>query len=183
MHNLPEKWFFLKDLENKNLETLKKINSNIGVIFINKDYSSSVVSSREKSLFNFCRSNSITYLINGSLETAIRLRAKGIFIPINNLIKKKSNKNLICATTVHNKQEIIISNSKKFDLVFLSSVFFTNTHRKALPLNPLRFLNLSKFIKSNIYALGGVNEKNIKRLKCNKLHGFGGISFFKENIF
>ena len=183
MYNLPEKWFFLKDLENKNLEILKKIDSRIGVIFLNKDYSSSIASLKEKSLFEFCRYNSIKFLIKGSFEIALRLKADGVFIPVNFLIKKKKNKKLIYATTVHNRVEIIVSNSKKVDLVFLSPAFFTRTHKKALPLNPLKFLNLCQFITSNIYALGGINKKNFKRLKYKHLCGLGGISYFKENIF
>ena len=183
MYNLPEKWFFLKDLENKNLEILKKIDSRIGVIFLNKDYSSSIISLKEKSLFEFCRYNNIKFLIKGSFEMALRLKANGVFIPINFLKKKQKNKKLISATIVHNRVEIIMCNSKKVDLVFLSPVFFTKTHKKTSPLNPLKFLNLCKLIRSNVYALGGVNEKNFKRLKYKHLSGLGGISYFKENIF
>tara|TARA_B100000989_G_scaffold298864_1_gene290578 strand:+ start:3634 stop:4185 length:552 start_codon:yes stop_codon:yes gene_type:complete len=183
MYNLPEKWFFLKDLEKKSLNALKKIDSNVGVIFLNKDYSNSIPSFKEKSLFKFCKLNNINYLINGSIEIAIRLRANGVFRQINFLKKKKINKKLILATAVHNRIEIIESNSKNIDLVFLSPAFFTNTHKKARPLNPLRFVNLSKLIKCSVYALGGITEKNFKKLKCNKLRGFGGISYFKENIF
>ena len=183
IYNLPEKWFFLKDLEKKNLSALKKIDSNVGVIFFNKDYSSSITSFKEKSLFEFCRFNNIKFLIKGSLEIALRLKADGIFVPINFLKKKKKNRKLICATTVHNKTEIITSNSKKVDLVFLSPAFYTKTHKKTLPLNPIKFLNLSKLIESNVFALGGINEKNFKRLKGKQLRGFGGISYFMKDIF
>ena len=43
-----------------------------------------------------------------------------------------------------------------------------------------RFRNLAKNFKTNTVALGGVNYKNIKKLKLLKIIGFAGISYFKK---
>ena len=48
------------------------------------------------------------------------------------------------------------------------------------------FLNIYKFNflalsnKSNFIALGGINTKNIKKLKLLRAKGFAGISIFKK---
>jgi thiamine-phosphate pyrophosphorylase len=48
-------------------------------------------------------------------------------------------------------------------------------------LNIYKFNNLTVDKKINYIALGGINEKNYKRIKLTKSSGFAGISWIKKN--
>ena len=41
-----------------------------------------------------------------------------------------------------------------------------------------KFLNLIKFTKKKIIALGGINDKNLNKLPLLNINGYAGISFF-----
>jgi thiamine monophosphate synthase len=63
-------------------------------------------------------------------------------------------------------------------LIFLSSIF----KKKNTYLGFEKFKRLSKMTKIRTIALGGINKKNINRLKLLNLFGFAGIShFIKKN--
>ena len=42
------------------------------------------------------------------------------------------------------------------------------------------YIYLSHLNKTNILALGGISENNIRKLKLLSIKGFGGIRFFKK---
>ena len=86
---------------------------------------------------------------------------------------KKRFPKLTFGFSAHNIQEII---DYDFDYFTLSPVFYTN---KGYPVSPLGCMDVSN-IKKDIYALGGINSKNIFQLKGKGYKGIAGISFFKE---
>ena len=47
--------------------------------------------------------------------------------------------------------------------------------------NGIRFNNLGLTTQIKKIALGGINENNIKKLKCTKVTGFASISWIKKN--
>ena len=46
------------------------------------------------------------------------------------------------------------------------------------PLNRIKFINLSKYPPSFVFALGGITKKNYPLIKNKFLKGFGGITHF-----
>ena len=67
---------------------------------------------------------------------------------------------------------------KKFKMLrkfFLSSLFKKN--KNFLGIN--KFKLLSKRTNRNIVALGGISDKNLKKLKLLKQLDFAGISYFE----
>jgi thiamine-phosphate pyrophosphorylase len=60
-------------------------------------------------------------------------------------------------------------------IIFLSSIFKKN--KNYLGLN--KFKLLSKLTNNKVIALGGISNKNLKKLKLVKCLGFAGISFFE----
>ena len=77
--------------------------------------------------------------------------------------------------SAHNLREIRIKELQKVDAIFLSSIFKKNNNYLGL----FKFLNLSSLSKKNVIALGGISQKNKKRLHVTNLWGFAGISYFK----
>ena len=61
--------------------------------------------------------------------------------------------------------------------IFLSPLFKDKKNKK---LDVFRYLNLRKATNIKDIALGGINEKNLKRLKLIDPAGFAGISYFEK---
>jgi len=49
-------------------------------------------------------------------------------------------------------------------------------------LEVIKFNLLSRFSDKKIIALGGINKKNINKLKITNAHGYSGISYFSEKL-
>lgn len=189
--NLPKKWFFCDPFSKKSLMTVSLLDYNVGVILYNKKSIKEILFSNEISkVINLLKNKRICFLIHNSIILARKFSANGVFLSIDQLVIKRSlnlkikdhAKKFLFATTVHNQKEIRISRSKKFDFIFISPVYKTQTHRSVRPINPLGFLNLSKKSNSRIFALGGINDQNFKRLKNKFLYGFGAINYFINQL-
>ena len=77
--------------------------------------------------------------------------------------------------SAHNNNEIKIKELQKVKVLFLSSLFKNN--KNYLGIN--KFKILSNLTKKKVVALGGITNKNIKKLKLLNCFGFGGISYFE----
>ena len=99
-----------------------------------------------------------------------------------NIKTKDFNNKFLFATTVHSLKEIRISQTIKFDFIFIAPVYKTQTHPLIRPINPLGFISLSKESNSRVFALGGIDDQNFKRLKNKFLYGFGAISYFINQL-
>ncbi len=78
--------------------------------------------------------------------------------------------------SAHNLKEIKIKELQNVQEIFLSPLFKKKTNEQ---LNVYRYLKLREITKMRDISLGGINNKNIKKLNMIKPFGFAGISFFK----
>ncbi len=78
--------------------------------------------------------------------------------------------------SAHNLKEIKIKELQNVDEIFLSPLFKEKTNKQ---LDIYRYFNLRKTTKMKDISLGGINEKNIKKLKLIRPFGFAGISYFE----
>ena len=177
MHrNLPKFFIFLDEY---NSEVFKNINKNIGVIYRNyKDRK------RESQLIKIaaaCKKSRYQLFVSNDVKLAHKVKADGIYIPSFNKTKNFSNlekKNIIILGSAHNQKEIhrkIIQNCKA---IFLSPLFYVRKSKKFLGLHKFNYLSYTN--KTNILALGGISEYNIRMLKLLYIRGFGGIRLFKK---
>ena len=83
-------------------------------------------------------------------------------------------KNFKILGSSHNIKEIRIKEIQKVDVLFISSLFKKN--KNLLGIN--KFKLISKLTKKRVIALGGISEKNLKKLKIINCFGFAGISYF-----
>ena len=111
-------------------------------------------------------------------KLALKMDLDGVYIPsFNNDLKHLNylkKKNFIVLGSAHNIKEIRIKEVQKVDAIFIASLF--NKKKNFLGIN--KFLNLIKFTKKKIIALGGINEKNLNKLRLLNINGYAGISFF-----
>ena len=113
---------------------------------------------------------------------AWKLNLNGTYIPaFNRSLKHKlypKKNNFLVIGSSHNLPEINIKIKQGCKIVFLSPVFKVSKNKRHLGL--FNFRNICNQTKSKIIALGGINEKNIKKLKITKSFGFASISYIKK---
>ena len=73
---------------------------------------------------------------------------------------------------------MIIKKTQNVSSIFLSSIFKNNKYKKFLGI--YKFLKLMKLTKKDIVCLGGINEKNIKKVKLINLNNIASISMFQK---
>ncbi len=177
MHNnLPNLFVFI-DQYDKNL--FRNNNINIGIIY--RNYKETKKESELIKIAKACKRNRFLLFVSNDIKLAMKLRADGIYIPSFNKTKQFSNcekRNLIIIGSAHNQQQInekILQNCKA---IFLSPVFYVKKSSSYLGVYKFNFLSRSN--KIGMFALGGINENNLRKLKLLHIKGIAGISMFKK---
>ena len=177
MHKyLPNFFIFLDQYNN---QIFKNKNLNIGVIYRNYN-----AKNREKELIKIsrlCKKKRYQLFVSNDIKLALKVKAEGIYIPAFNKTKKYLNlekKNIKILGSAHNQKEIYAKIQQNCSGVFLSPIFFVKKSKSFLGLH--RFNYLSHMNNTNIYALGGISNENIRKLKLLYTKGFGGIRIFKK---
>ena len=130
---------------------------------------------------NACKKNRYQLFVSNDAKLALKVKADGIYIPSFNKTKYFSNlekRNVVILGSAHNQQEIQKKISQNCSAVFLSPLFSVEKSKKFLGLHQFNYL--SYMSKINIFALGGITENNIRKLKLLYVSGFGGIRIFKK---
>jgi thiamine-phosphate pyrophosphorylase len=177
MHKkLPKIFIFI---DKYNSEIFKNKNINIGIVYRNyKD------ENRENQLIRIaeaCKKSRYQLFVSNDLKLAYKFKADGIYIPSFNKSKKFSNiekRNIKIIGSAHSQKEIHKKIEQNCKAIFLSPLFCTK--KTKCYLNLYKFNYLSLLNKTNILALGGISENNIRKLKLLSIKGFGGIRFFKK---
>ena len=129
----------------------------------------------------FCKKNNIKYYMSNNINLAKFLKADGIHIPSS--FKRKIhnvNSNMDIIGTAHRRNDCYIKMNQGCKGIFISPLFYNNKYSLNKILGPIKFSNISKVCKTEIYALGGVRVNNIKILNFLKLDGVGGVSLFEQ---
>ena len=177
--NLPKIYYFIDEI---NLSDLSKLSKNINLIF--RKYQKKISFDELLILRNYCRFSKRKLFISNNIKLALKLKLNGIYIPSFN---KKINYISSFATPIdfevigsaHNVKEVQIKKKQGCKEIFLSPLFKVKKNKK--------FLNLYNFCKLTLdnnlkyIALGGINQKNFKKIKLTKSSGFAGISWIKKN--
>jgi len=78
--------------------------------------------------------------------------------------------------SAHNLKEIRIKEKQKVSRIVLSSIFKKN--KNYLGLN--KFKNYLKLSNERFIALGGIDDKNLKKINFLNVYGYAGITFFQK---
>jgi len=177
MHKyLPNLFIFL---DQYNSQIFKNKNTNIGIIYRNYNERK-----RENELIKIakaCKKNRYQLFVSNDTKLALKVKADGIYVPSFNKTKYFLNlekKNVVILGSAHNQQEIQKKISQNCSAVFLSPLFNVKKSKKFLGLHQFNYLSYMN--KINIFALGGISENNIRKLKLLYISGFGGIRIFKK---
>jgi thiamine monophosphate synthase len=154
----------------------------INLIFTGKNYNSKEF----RLISEFCKKKKINLFVINDYKVAIKFRLSGIIIThdkkaliyYGNPLSKKMNFKIL--GKVHNQNDFYIKQKQGCEGVFLSPIFYTKKYTHNYILNILKFSLISNGWNTKIFALGGVNYFNVKKLKNIKVNGFGFQSFLDK---
>ena len=125
-----------------------------------------------KKISKICKKNKVKFIINDNPKLALKVNAHGCHLgqkDINILEAKKILKNKIIGVTCHNSIKLArnaLLNGA--DYIALGAFYKTKT-KKVIHKADVKILKkIKKSVNLPIVAIGGVNEKNYKKLLLNK---------------
>ena len=175
MHGkLLRKYYFISSLDTNNIKKQDR-----ETIIIYRNYTSTKIDTNKILKFrNYLKKRGNKFLLSNNIKLALKLKLDGVYIPSFNKnfdhLPFSINSNFIILGSAHNLKEIRIKELQKVKIIFISSIFKKN--QNYLGLN--KFKIISKYTKKNIIALGGITQKNLRKLSLIKIKGFAGISYF-----
>ena len=169
------KYYFINKFDTNNIDKQDKQTT-----IIYRNYSSKPI---DQTLIlrikRYCKKKSIKFYLSNNIKLAIKLDLDGAYIPAFNKSLKhlaySYKKNFGIIGSAHNLKEIRIKENQNVGKIFLSSLFKKN--KNFLGVN--RFKLLSKLTMKDIVVLGGISEKNKKKLSLLNQYDFAGISYFE----
>ena len=175
MHvNLPRKYYFINKFDTNNIGKLDK---NTGIIL--RNYTAKINVNSIISLKKFCKKKGYKFFLSNNVRLALNLNLDGAYIPSFNKDTKhlafSIKKKFLMLGSAHNNKQIKLKERQLVKIIFVSSIFKKN--KNYLGVN--KFKLLSRLTTNKVIALGGVSNKNLKKLKLLNCFGFAGISFFE----
>ena len=176
--NLKEVFVYLDSInEFIKFNILKIINVNI--IYDNYDFSKKVF----LDIKNFCKKYNLNLFIKDNYQAAIKFKLAGLVISHTNK-KILGYGNPLCNKQkikiigkIHNQKEFFLKKQQKCERIIFSPIFLTKKYSSNQILNINKFNLISKNWNVKIFALGGINIKNISQLKMLNINGFAIKSF------
>ncbi len=125
-----------------------------------------------KEIMKICKKNKVKFIVNDDPFLALKVNADGCHLgqkDMNITIAKKILKNKIIGVTCHNSIKL----SKKALLdganyIALGAFFKTETKKVKYKTNISTLIKIRKSVNLPVVAIGGINEKNYKKLLLNK---------------
>ncbi|MCE3255203.1 MAG: thiE1 [Rickettsiaceae bacterium] len=182
--NLPEMFFFTDRKRVKDIfSVVENLPKNSAVIIREYDLSEEKRLDFAQKIIAIARKNrrkNLKILVGKNYSLARKIKADGVHFSDQNQVQlpAKTNKKMIFSYSCHYPKSVSKAKKLDCDLVFYSPIFVTNSHPEA---KPVGLPQLRKFIRQSqipTYALGGIDEKNIRLLKDTGVAGIGGISIF-----
>ena len=175
MHNkILNKYYFINKFDRSHIDKQDKETT-----IIYRNYNQEIDKKLILSLRNYCKKKGNKFLISNNIKLAINLNLDGAYIPSFNKDKKHLSysfkKNFILLGSAHNIYELRTKELQMVNTIFLSSIFKNNKNFLGL----YRFKLLTLLSKKSFIALGGVSNKNLRKLNLTNCQGFAGISFFE----
>ena len=169
-------------VEKYNYANLCQLHKSINIIY--RNYSKSNKLEDLLNLKKFCKKKNYPLFLSNDLKLSLKLGLDGIYIPSFNkninLVKKiKTPRKFKIIGSAHNINEISIKIKQGCSEIFISPIFKVKKSNKNL--NICKFNLMTLKYKSNFIALGGINEKNYKKVLMTKAKGLASISWAKKN--
>jgi len=162
-------YVFLEQINKLIEENLLKFNNVNIIINVNNNDKNSLVN--ENNLINFAKKNKIPFLFINNIRKCFKFNANGIFIESSNKETIKPTlfkKDFLIIGAVHNQLEYYFKKKQNCKIIALSPIFYNPKFSKNKTLGPIKFNLISRIWNTDLCALGGINETNIKKISSTR---------------
>ncbi len=176
--NNPILWIFLD--ENRIMDELSFLRELpfsrfIGVVVRTKNKKN--LYKKTKLVSKICKTKGFKIIVSSYPQIAMAVGAYGVHFSREIKNTRIYNK-LSYSCSFHSFSDIRRTINLKVNKVFISPIFKTTSSNKKKPLGLTRLLFLSRSLKCEIGVLGGVNKKNISKLRNKRITHIAGVSLF-----
>ena len=176
-------YFFTDRLTNENKKNIIKF-KNLSIIYANNEFTKNYKEFID--ILKFCKNKKIKIYYKDDIKKARKYNLNGVylsasnkkFLSIINNLDKKINFKIIGGA--HNQKEYFLKKKQMCEDVFFSPLFKNEKYNQNQILNICKFNLMSKEWKCKLFALGGVNSSNLKKVSMTKSQGVGFISFLND---
>ena len=138
-----------------------------------------------KKILQICKKNKVKLIINDSPYLTLKVNAHGCHLgqrDMNIFDARKILKNKIIGVTCHNSIKLAkIASSGGANYIALGAFFKTRTKKVTHKANIKSLIKIKKLINLPIVAIGGINERNYKKLLLNKADFLAISSYIWNN--
>ncbi len=138
-----------------------------------------------KKILQICKKNKVKLIINDSPYLTLKVNAHGCHLgqrDMNIFDARKILKNKIIGVTCHNSIKLAkIASSGGANYIALGAFFKTRTKKITRKANIKSLIKIKKLINLPIVAIGGINERNYKKLLLNKADFLAISSYIWNN--
>ena len=176
-------YFFTDRLTSENKKNIIKF-KNLSVIYTNNEFTKNYKEFID--ILKFCKNKKIKIYYKDDIKKARKYNLNGVYLSasnkkfpsiINNLNKKRNFKIIGGA---HNQNEYFLKKKQMCEDVLFSPLFKNEKYNQNQILNICKFNLMSRGWKCNLFALGGINSSNLKKVSMTKSQGVGFISFMND---
>jgi thiamine-phosphate pyrophosphorylase len=156
--------FFFTDHLNEAIEYNIKKFKNLSIIFKN-NYNKNFNLENFIKIKKFCVKNKIKLYMMDDFKTAIKLKTDGIYYSsTNNKINVSYKNSFKIIGSAHSQREYYFKKKQGCEYIFLSPLFENKKYSNNSLLGVNKFNLMSNKWKTKLVALGGINEKNYKKV-------------------
>ena len=173
-------YLFLENTRAFNLNIIK-IRKKFNIVYRNQTTKENI-----EDLINYrrnCRKKGINFYIANDTNLLTKTKADGLYISAYNknlLLNKYSKKGFIVIGAAHNQKELNLKIKQGCKVIIFSRLFETEYDYKKGHLGIQKFNILSLRNKVELVPLGGINEKNLCKMKSVISTSFACLSAIKK---
>ena len=163
-------FFFIEKLNELNLDYVKKT----GAILILRNISDFKINDLKK-FSKDCHKRNISFFVSNNSKMLVYLKSNNFYISAHNKKRfcnlKRMNSKIKVMGSAHKISEVYEKIEQGCDFIVLSRIFETSNKNKQGYLGTIKFNLLTRNFSKKFIALGGINEKNFKKLKTLNING------------
>ena len=174
-------YFFTDNLNEDIIKNIYKF-KNIAIIY-KSNKPNTIDKQKLINIKEFCKKNKILFFIYNDIKLAIKYKTNGLFISSSNkkLYNYYSYKKDFCIIgSAHNVMEYYIKIKQRCETIMLSPIFYNKKYSLNKILGIVRFNLITNQWKKKICALGGINLKNLNKIKMTKASSVAFVSLINE---
>lgn len=172
-------YFFTSSLTDENKINIIKF-KNLAIVYKKKSKHNDLVDLTK--IIKFCKKRQIKVYLEDDIKMAKKLNLNGVLISNKNknisfYPNYNNKKNFKIIGKAHNQLEYFFKIKQNCKNILLSPIFKNMKYNENQILNIAKFNLMSKDWKNYIFALGGINSNNFKKVRMTNCRGIGFISF------